>query len=196
MLKWQPHSHKCTNLWLFIDHVSSTGNYREKEFLIICPLVLSHLFIHTKMFSVSTRNFYFWSSSIFPGTLGFSSSTQPKHLDQACGTQTWSSFNPSPLTCLCSCYKILELVLDFIQALGSPGRLWFTCILEIPAAIQAAFTSKYFYKTSPSLVVFRHSFNQILKKITELNIENWILIYISQNWHHYSELCYGLVLGT
>lgn len=80
-------------------------------------------------------------------------------------------FNPSPLTCLCSCYKILELVLDFIQALGSPGRLWFTCILEIPATIQAAFTSKYFSKTSPSLVVFRHSFSQILKKKTELNIE-------------------------
>lgn len=62
--------------------------------------------------------------------------------------------------------------MDFIQALGSPGRLWFTCFLEIPAAIQAAFTSKYFSKTSSYVVVFRHSFNQILKKITELNIES------------------------
>lgn len=115
-----------------------------------------------------------------------------RHVEHKLGAH----FNPSPLTRLCSCYKILELVLDFIQALGSPGRLWFTCILEIPAAIQAAFTSKYFSKTSPSLVVFRHSFSQILKNKTELNIENWILIYISQNWHHYSELCYGLVLGT
>lgn len=45
MLKWQPHSHKCTNLWLFIDHVSSTGNYREKRIsnnLSTCPFSSSH----------------------------------------------------------------------------------------------------------------------------------------------------------
>lgn len=81
MLKWLSHSYKCTNLWLFIDNVSSKRNYSERrKFLIICPLVLSHLFIHAKMVCVSIRDFHFWPSSTFPGTLGFSLSIQQKHM--------------------------------------------------------------------------------------------------------------------
>lgn len=183
MLKWQPHSYKCTNLWLFIDSVSSTGDYSErKNFLIIFPLVLSHLFIHAKWF-VCLLETSTWPSSTSAGTLGFSSSTQRKHV----------STN-------------LELILTPhlypVQNRGAGARshsafgITRQVVVHMYPRNTCCFTKKPLLANISLRPVHLCWFLDILsgkiKKKTKLNIENWIF----HNLHHCSEPCYGLVLET